>query len=42
MNEEPTFEDVLHLVERAVSVMATECGQIMFESNMPFFVEATG
>jgi len=38
MDEEPTLEDVLQLVERAVSVMATECGQIMFGSNRPFFV----
>jgi len=39
MDEEPTFEDVLQLVERAVSVMAPELDQIMFGSNRPFFVE---
>jgi len=39
MDMEPTFVDVLLLVERAVSVMATECARLIFESNRPFFVE---
>jgi len=39
MDAEPTFEDVLQLVESDVLVMATEYGQIMFESNRPFLVE---
>jgi len=36
---EPTFEDVLQLVERAVSVMTPELNHIMFGLRRPFFVE---
>jgi len=39
MDEEPTFEDVLQLVEATVSVMGLELDQFMFGSNRPFFVE---
>jgi len=35
MDEDPTFQDLLHLVEQAVAVMSTEYGQIVFSPNRP-------
>jgi len=35
MDKESTFEDLLQVVEKAVSVMSTEYGQIMFSPSKP-------